>query len=80
MKTSPPAVTTGPFRGRTVRVGGIPRSASPGAWPSGTRHLIVPSFKSYTTSWVHGGPTAGRPLLVYQPAENDPAYRVGGPE
>ena len=29
--------------------------------------------ESYATSCVHGGPTAGMPLVVYQPAENDPA-------
>src|SRR5258705_6942335 len=78
--TRPPAVATGPFLGRTVPVFMMPCAASPGALPSGTRHLMTPSLRSYATSCVQGGPIAGSPLLAYQPAENDPEYRDAGPE
>src|SRR5688572_7634864 len=78
-KTNPPAVTTGLFCGLTVPVVVVTLPTTPGAVPSATRHLMVPSFRSNATSCDHGGPVTGYPLLVYHPAENEPPYRVGGP-
>src|SRR5262245_37713526 len=65
MKISPPAVATIPLRvGWYVPVFLIPFAASDGTTPSGTCHLIVPSFRSYAVNSAHGGPIAGSPLFA----------------
>src|SRR5690349_23076569 len=54
----------------------MPFAASSGTSPSGIDHLIVPSFKSYAVSEVHGGLIADRPsLAIMNP--NPLTYREG---
>ena len=66
IKIRPPAVTTGPLRWtrRALPVFLMPFSASARTVPSGARHAMVPSFKSYATSSAQGGPIARRPFFA----------------
>ena len=64
VKTRPPAVTTGPTFGKWLPVFLMPFAASSSTSPSGICHLIVPRFRSYAVSVLHGGAIAGSPLLV----------------
>jgi len=64
VKINPPAVTTGPTLGKWPPVSLRSFAASSGTTPSGTCHLICPTFRSYSVMVVHGGEIAESPLLV----------------
>src|SRR6201996_299883 len=64
VKMRPPAVNTGLTFGNCEPVSVNPLAASSGTIPNGIFQRIVPVFRSYAVSEVHGGVMTGNPLFA----------------